>query len=430
MRVTTRERAGRAVTTVGLGWLSAGLATACMSMGMAAAQDADATYVRAAEGAQVYNYQDYRGKVIATSDAGDLFRVLQRHEFEIDGRELSWLEVQAPAGMQVWVFGQFLVETGVEGVLRVSGTGVRMRPLPDSSVASFPLKNTLNTGDLVEFVERADPSKPFAEDWIRVNAEDAIGFMAQETTTPVTGEQEMAAAMTEWRDEQPELSQKVRAANQAVYAEADDPVQDPEPEIRPVTKPAASIPEEAYRSLAYGRTLFNNAIKKGKEAVEADFDPAIRAFLIVLDMVPEDAEIADQARDYLSKAEAHQTLAATREALKDANERQQQWLNSLQQQQAQAELKDSVHWGRFTGRGWLESTREGRETRWFLRWSGQVTFEVTCDNGRYDMAQFEGYEIGVRGSLLRARSMATESTPAEEALLDITRIEVISGSSR
>ena len=40
---------------------------------------------------------------------------------------------------------------------------------------------------------------------------------------------------------------------------------------------------------------------------------------------------------------------------------------------------------------------------------GEVVFEISCDSGRYDLDLFQGYELGVRGTTLRAASMATAS---------------------
>ena len=64
---------------------------------------------------------------------------------------------------------------------------------------------------------------------------------------------------------------------------------------------------------------------------------------------------------------------------------------------------------------------------WILRWAGTPVTEVVCTSGRYDLALFEGYELGVQGRSVREAGATTEGVGALSAL-DLERIEVISGS--
>lgn len=414
----------------------------------ASAQDAAERYVRAHEGAKVYNYQDYRGNVVTELAAGSLLRVLEEHQYSTPNGDRAWLEVSAPGGLPVWVFGKYLEETGTPDVLRSTAPGVRMRPIPDSSVAALPLRSMLDQGERVEFLERADSTRAFAEDWIKVWAPSARGFVALET---VDAEPDLAAARAEWQRKARVLPDVPRAATAGSKAAvpagtsgaavpagtsgAAVPAGAPKGET-PVTNGAvtrqegAKVPDEAYRSYNYGNTLLANALKKGSTAIEADFDEAIRAYRVVLDMVPEESSLADQARDRLEKAEAHQTIAAARGEIARAEERRLEWLEELKQEREDRTLAETVHWGRFMGRGWVEAVEQANETHYFLRWSGEITFEIACQSGRYDLGLYEGYEIGVMGSLLRERILPTETTVAQEALIDVSRIEVISGSPK
>lgn len=396
-----------------------------------AQESAAERFVRASAGAKVYNWQDTRSKVITELQAGALLQVHDEARYEGAGR--AWLEVSAPGGFPVWVYGQYLAETGTPNVLRCTASGVRMRPSPDSSVDSMPLGTMLDPGDLVQFVERNDGSKPMAEDWVRVWAPNARAFVAAET---VRAENDRDAALAQWKADRRVLadvplrqaSTNKPAANKPAAGAARPGAQDVA--TQEAAAPATRIPDEAYRSLNYGNTLLGNAMKKGKAATEADFDPAIRAYRVVLDMVPENSTVAASARDRLEQAEAHQTIAAAREELAQAEAHRVEWLEELKKDREARTMAETAHWGRFMGRGWVESKQIGVETRWFLRWSGEITFEIACQSGRYDLALYEGYEIGVRGSLLRERILPTEETQAQEALIDVSRIEVISGAPR
>lgn len=427
-------RNGSGLTGSRAGWggavaLAAVLAGPAVLSEPGSGQDGE-RYVRAAAGAQVRNFQDAQGKVVATLEQGALLLV--------HGESVGFLEVSSPAGFPVWVFGEFLAETGAEGVLRATGNGVRMRPLPDSDVSSYPLTTKLSRGERVQFIERADPSLPLQQDWVKVwSPPDARGWVAAGETTPVA---DAAAAAAEWKRSVRELPDEpapqaaapapkaaaapapaaaASASGAAAAGRSDEPA-----------APAQEVPEEAYRSLAYGDTLLENALKKGKGAVEADFDRAIKAYEVVLGMAPAASQVAVAADRQLTEARLHASMAAARAEVADVARRQEEMLDELRRENEVDALKDTAHWGRFMGRGWVERARIAQEDRWFLRWGGEIVFEVTCMSGRYDMSVFEGYEIGVKGTTLRPATAATEEAEAQVTLLDVTRVEVISGGAR
>jgi hypothetical protein len=193
---------------------------------------------------------------------------------------------------------------------------------------------------------------------------------------------------------------------------------------------ARAVPEEAYKSLAFGNTLLNKALALGDAAIESDFDAAIRAYKIVLDIAPGGTQVAVNATRQLLTAETHATAASVRKGIEDVDARRIQQREDLQEEQDRVALRDTAHWGRFIGRGWVESKSVGEQVTWYLNWGGEIRYEIECQSGRYDLALFEGYEVGVRGSTIREQSMATEEQNELVALLDVTRLEVISAGVR
>jgi len=424
--------------------IGAGLAAFAMLVAGAAGQGSQ-EYVRAKAGAVLRNFQDVQGNEILRPDAGALLKVHEESRLTVDGREVIWLKVSAPAGLPVWVYGKYLEQTSVEGVLRVNASAVRMRPLPSSSVSSYPIRAQLSRGDRVEFIKRNDPSVAWAEDWARVwSPTEATVWVNAAQTTP---EPDISAASAEWQTSLRVLPTPVVASTSRPAAGTSGTVKDDAAlanaaaasapttsAAQDVVSPAASaqraIPEEAYKSMAYGNTLLKNARALGDAALEVDFDRSIQAFNIVLDIAPAGSVVAVEASRLLLVAEVDAIAAAVREGLGAVEARRVRERDALQEKQAQAALAGTAHWGRFSGRGWVDSKTVGKRTTWYLIWGGEITFEIQCQSGRYDLAQFEGFEVGVKGSTIRGQSMATEEQRALVALLDVTRIEVISAGVR
>jgi hypothetical protein len=411
------DHRARALLNLGAGLVA--LATVASSQGAE-------RYVHAKEGAEARVFQDANAKAVGKLAAGDLLRVHQEDVFDLpDGRRLAWLEVSSPKGFPVWVYGQYLAPTGADGIYVVTGNAVRMRPMPESSIASYPLRSTLRVGERVLMIERHDPSAALDQDWMHVwSPPTARAWVFAADTNPAG---DMAAARRAW-------AQGLRSLPSATAAKSSDagapagvsPVQ-----LADVPKVAAkNVPDEAYRSLAFGNTLLDNARKKGKQAAEADFAPALRAYNVVLDMAPAGSQVAANAQRQKELALMLQEVAALRDDVDRADERNQARLAELQQQQLEAALEKTIHWGRFMGRGWVEKVKRGRELHWYLRWDGEIVYEIDCGTGRYDLSIFEGYQVGVMGSTVRAATPSTEEAVGEVALLDVSRIEVIEGGRR
>lgn len=390
------------------------LAVAAIVCAQTTAQE---TYVRAKTGAKVHVYQSEGSKPLTTLEAGDLLLVHDTKQFDLpDGRRLTWHQVSAPTGFPVWVFGQFLAPTGAEGVYSVTGEGVRMRPVPEASLASYPLRDTLSMGDRVLRIQRNDPNTALAEDWVKVWSPATA--RAWVTGLNVTSVADSAAARAAWAKEVRVLpNAPVKVATEEAGSKTDD-------------GPAAAspkVPTEAYRSLKYGDTLLENARKLKNEATEADFDPAIRAYNVVMEMAPKGSQVHTTARNQREMAEMLQEVAKLRDDLAEAESRDRQRLRDLQEDQYNDRIKNTITMGRFTGRGWVEAKMEGRNKRWYLRWSGDVVYEIDCGSGRYDLSMFEGYQVGVTGSTVRSATPSTTTEIGQVAMLDVARIEVLDG---
>jgi hypothetical protein len=361
--------------------------------------------------------------VLETLEEGALLRVYEE--------SVGFYEVARPEGFPVWVYGQYLAPTQVEGVLSVTGNGVRMRPLPSSEVSSFPISAKLQIGDRVRLLERANPSLPLGEDWVRVQSPPrARGWVR---TGQVVGEPDLAAARGQWQSSlivlpsAPKPAPSPAAQPRQADAERQTPTTTAAGGAAAGAAASGAVPDEAHRSLRYGESLLDAAIKKGETASSTDFDKPIHAFEVVMELAPADSVVYEEAARRRKEAQAYQQIAAVREGLKAADVQRAELRRELERERAREELKDTAHWGRFMGRGNVESRKIRGETRWFLRWGGAVTFEITCQSGRYDLAVFEGCEIGVKGSTLRSATLATDDAEAQVALLDVTRVEVISG---
>ena len=416
------QKRGAATRLLGMGLMALSTVTA-----QAQAQDAE-TYVRANEGAQVRVFQDMNARAIGAMAGGDILRVHRSDVFDLpDGRRLTWHEVSSPKGFPVWVYGEYLSATEAEGVYAVTGNAVRMRPMPESSIASYPLRTTLQSGERVMMIERGDATAPLSTDWVKVwSPASARAWINAMETTP---EPDSAAGKASW-------AETVRVLPSAPVMDATEKVEFSSSEAAPEavepdeTAPDPQVPAEAYRSLNYGNTLLENARKKGKAATEADFQPAIRAYDVVIDMTSAQSQVAMTASRQRELALMLQEVAALRDDLNHSERYNKERLRELQEQQREEQVAGTTSWGRFTGRGWVESSRDGKEVRWYLRWAGDVVYEIDCGSGRYNLGMFEGYQVGVSGTTMRAATLSTDEMIGHVAMLDVSRIEVIDGGRR
>ena len=75
-----------------------------------------------------------------------------------------------PGGFPVWVWGEFLEPTADHGVVKVTASDLRMRPLPSSGVESYPINQRLGRGQKVRMIGRKNEALPMARDWVQISS--------------------------------------------------------------------------------------------------------------------------------------------------------------------------------------------------------------------------------------------------------------------
>jgi hypothetical protein len=379
------------------------------------------SYVRVKPGgASLRNLPDAKGVSVLDAAPATLLAVYQERA--------GWLEAEPATGMKVWVHGSFVKRTTTPGVVEITANNVRMRPLPSSDEKSFPLPSKLDKGERVRLIARADPSKQIGEDWIQVwSPPGARAYVAATDTAAVDSGEDVrktwTAAATSARAAMPVVElggegtsaatgtpgAKTAAAGggKAVAAEA-------AAKNDPKSRAAAEKLEQADKLLATAKTAEN-----------PDFGPAKQAYQAVIAEAPQgDTARTAQARlDEISIREEIQGLKA--EKSKAQTDRAQKLADAEARLKEVNQRQDPL-WGRFQARGWLENAATaGQPARYVLRWGGKDVAEISCGSGRYDLAKFLGFEVGIYGNVQKAAVPAAEGEPGSPAQIDATRVEVI-----
>ena len=84
-------------------------------------------------------------------------------------KKSTWLKVEVAGGLPLWIYSRFLDRDGNDG--RITGRGVRARPLPSTTNESQPVGN-YPTGATVRVLEDA-------QEWVRIRAPESIGGWVQ-----------------------------------------------------------------------------------------------------------------------------------------------------------------------------------------------------------------------------------------------------------
>ncbi len=378
------------------------------------AQKALPTYVRTTAKTAARNFQDRQGLKVVDWPKGTLLRV--------HGRSLgkyAFYEVSAAAGMPVWVYGQFLEPTNVQNVLRVTGNHVNQRPRPSLEPNAMPLATHLMTSDRVEMIKRMDSTKAIGEDWVQVWAPARTrAWVEVSATEPV---KDKAAATLEYQAGMRKLPKS--AASSASASSKAQPAN--------VVKPGAAevkVRPEAFKSLRYADSLFAQAIA-GKDVTMAQLAHVEQAYHRVLDMAPAGSTVREMTIQQLEKLKIHQGIVGLRITVAEDKAAKESELRRIEDEQRNADLRNTATWGRFAARGWVETETIDGEVRYFVRWDGERKVEIACASGRYNMAMFLGYQVGLSGQTRRAAAPMTLETPAVLGLIDVSRIEVIAGSA-
>ena len=406
MTVTTFQAARRMAAAAG-GWALAGLCLAAPGL----AQE----WVEAAEGAVARSFPDRNATAIVELEEGTLLKVLETSEGSRPFHRCS-----VAGGVQVWVHGKYLAETGTPGVLAVTGDRLNMRPMPSSSPSSMPLPDRLDLGERLEQVSRADATKPLSEDWVRVWAPSTASVWIEASTTRAAASAAEAAKAFA-------SAQRSLPSAPAAAAEPKAPKASTKPAVETPSAPQQPVKPGARAALQRADELFDAA--KGKGAADAATWQAVAsAYAEAAKLAGEGSPIATVANLQAERAQLRVELVSLSGDLSDREAQRRARIEQLLDERRQLELSKSLHWGRFDGRGYVRAERvAGQPTRWFLWWAGERCAEIVSGDGRYDLARFEGYQVGIVGSQRRAYTPPTLDMDEQLQLFDLRTIEVIAG---
>lgn len=373
------------------------------------AQAAQATpYVRTkSSGTALYNLPDRGAAVITNLPAATLLAV--------HAERAGYMEVEPAGGFEVWVFGQYAKPTDMPGVFELTGNNVLMRPRAASDESSYPLGQKLSKGDRVRLVGRADTSKPIIQDWLRIAAPPGTrAWVLASETTPLAANEDARAL---WAAAAKTAQSATKPFDPALLGAA------------AATTATAAAPAVAGTSQAAAQSALAEAEKRMVEArvaAKPDFSAAKAAYERVLEESPKGAA-ADTARLRLEEIAARQEIVRIRADVEATEGVRQAELAKADARLREASVSQDPMWGRFQARGWLErEERPGQAARYVVRWGGKTVTEVVCTSGRYDLAAFDRYEVGLTGVTLRGAAAQADGS-SDPMRIDATRIEVISG---
>jgi hypothetical protein len=359
-------------------------------------------YVRVgANGAKVRNIYDAQGLVVLEAKAGEVLAVYSERT--------DWLEVEAPSGFSVWVFGEYLAPASEGGVLQVTGEGVLMRPQPSSATDSLPLRQRLGRGEKLRLIGRRDLSKPMAEDWVNVWSPPRARAWVKSTEvapleTGVDGAKLWAEAVASAR---PIASTPVVDASAATGAKVSD------------IKAVSTAIEEGERLLTAARSADQAGGTPDYEAAKVAFEKALE-----LSPTGPSADLARQRVKLCSTYDEAWRLSAELKqheaAQADAMRRREEALRAAERR--------GVFDGRFDARGWVERVvvKGEQQPIYLLRFGGAASAELVCTSGRLRLEDFLDVEIGVSGRELRGAIVGPTAALSRPRELDVSRLEVIS----
>jgi hypothetical protein len=374
-------------------------------------------YVRAGEqGAKAYNLPDAQAVSILEVPASGVLAV--------HGERNGWLDVEAPGGFKVWVFGEFLGAGDDPGTVRVQGNDVRMRPKPSSDVDSYALNQKLGRGQKLTVIARNDESLPLASDWVQVWSPP--GARAWVRATDTVALEAGASGTALWAAAVSDALTARKPAPDVINAAA--PKENgAEPAAGAAAAASVAGKQDPESALAHADKLFLAEKAKDEGNAVPDYGAVRDAYQAVLDMSPK-AAIAERAAARLSEVDLRAEAFRLRHEMELERERRQAEALAARNRMQEAGNRDPFY-GRYDARGWLERRMEpgAKDPIWVLRWSGEDAAELVCIKARYDLSVFDGFEIGVNGRPLRDALEASAGRPMKAAQIDVERIEVLSG---
>jgi hypothetical protein len=337
----------------------------------------------------------------------------------------DWALVEVPGGFMVYVYGEYIRPSSESGMVEVNASNVRQRPAPSSDIENVNLKPVLGKGTKLRLIGRVDEAKPLAEDWIKCWSAPGTGAWVQKSDLEALASSDDGAKL--WGS-----AVLVSAARPAVSligalsakpasagsdgTSASEATDSKKGKDQPK---AMELLREADRALAGARERESRGLDPDYPAVHAQYlaakelaDEPTRG---IISSRLRDLEVYSDARELNDKISA-QKAAYERAKLERENKMRE------------AEKNRDQFAGRFDSRGWLERrVVAGQSPTYLVRWGGDTASEIVCNGGRYDLDAFVGFDIGVNGIELRPAGSAGGSFVTRPRVLDVSRIEVISG---
>ncbi len=376
-----------------------------------AAQAAKLQYVKVgANGAQAKNLADAGAVSVLDLAPGALLAV--------HGERAGWLDVETPGGFKVWIFGAYVTPADQAGLLKITGNDVRMRPLPSNSTDSYYLRQTLDKGVQVRYIQRHDPSKSLDQDWVQVYSPPGARAWVDKAQTVALDAKEQGSAL--W-------AQAVRATKAEVATSAAAVAAGSAESKIPQTAQATGDVKAAAQTLKQADDLLAIERKKHEQRLQPNYAAVKSAYEQVLAHASV-GSLAESARNKLTLVDELSKAYQTEIDLEAERARRVAELSQREQAMEQARRRDSLE-GRFDARGWLEKRQlPGQaEAVYVLSFAGASVAEVVCFSGRYDLEIFVGHELGVFGGQLRGALDGSLNEPSRPAQLDVRRIEVLAG---
>lgn len=388
--------------------LFSGVADAAPASPAASAQER-IHYVRAGEqGAKAYNLADTQAVAVREIEPATVLAV--------HAERGDWLSVEAPGGFRVWVWGEYLRAGSEPGAFEISGSDVRMRPLPSSGIESYALEQRLSRGQKVHAIARANPDVPMERDWVQVWS--PAGARAWVRRADTVALEAGASGTALWAEAVTSSAQAQRAAARTVDASAPTGA---------ATQSAA--PREIQAAMQQADASFATQRRLDESGGAPDYATVIAAYEAVAAMGPTGAT-ADSVASRLSEVRARQSAYEIRLELEAERERRLREAELANERIRDAGDRDPF-FGRFDARGWLVPVYAKGQTTptYLLQWGGDDVAEVVCFSGRYDLSVFSGFELGVNGSQLRSAVEASAGRPGRVPQIDVRRIEVLASRS-
>lgn len=310
-------------------------------------------------------------------------------------------------------------------MLEITGSDVRARPLPSSGPESYPLRPNLSKGDRVRLITRNDESKPLAEDWVKVYSPPGVhGFVLKSECEALAAGSDGAAA---WASAVIEARKRAVVALPAAAKASGSPTGTPTEASAATGQGGATnaplSPQEAVEELKRA----DAALSRERGSASPNFGAVREQYQRVFDSL-QDGATKDLAKKGLDQVDALIQALDLKRELQAQKERIEQ--DNLRRQVALAEAAKNrdVFSGRFDTRGWIQKkVVSGQPTTYLIIWGGDPVAEIQCTAGRYDLADYVGYEVGINGKELRSYVPGDIGRVAVPRLIEIARIEVLAG---